>query len=34
VVVEANEAPGGLASTNVTPEGFVSLQAIGYKILF
>jgi hypothetical protein len=25
MIIDSNETPGGLASTDVTPEGFVSL---------
>jgi hypothetical protein len=27
MIIDSNETPGGLASTDVTPEGFVSLPA-------
>lgn len=27
MIIDANETPGGLASTDVTPEGFVSHSA-------
>jgi hypothetical protein len=28
MIIDSNETPGGLASTDVTPEGFVSLQLL------
>jgi hypothetical protein len=28
MIIDSNETPGGLASTDVTPEGFVSLLAL------
>lgn len=32
MIVDSNETPGGLASTDVTPEGFVRLPLTGQSI--
>jgi hypothetical protein len=33
MIVDASEKPGGLASTDVTPEGFVSITLPLYRLL-
>lgn len=32
MIIDSNETPGGLASTDVTPEGFVRLSLTGQSI--